>query len=594
GPQGSIFGQGSLLGGISYRPNMPSENFEANISMGVGNFGENIVSGIVNTPIVEQKLLLRVGSIYNNRDGYVENTFGGKLNGQNAFAGKFYLSYNPLSSTQIKLMYDFEKNNTPANSFFTGLPNAYGDSDFFSGVISAVPGKNLKFNRIIDLITLDVRHYFNNSLNIISISSYRDVLTSEFWNADGAAANALNFIEDDNYSQWYQELRLNYNSQKIKGFAGISIYNEDMQAKRTNNPNEKNLFWLFYGDKDRFINPDGTPNNQEVVPALEGIPANLIGSPLTDQREEYMYTFSKNTSLDYFADLTYSITPKLKLIGGIRLTQDFVESGYRGEDNGVPATIGFLRGSTRDYINFKVLPQQSEKGSFTSFTGRAVLQYQLNRDANLYFSYSTGRRPPVLQYSSGGDFLKLKAETARNFELGYKQQPLPNLYYDLAVFYFQYSNFRTTSQKFGEPFAGTDGGKASSYGFELSFKYNINNNLNLSANYGYNRTRYDKEDANGNKQQLAGQTFKLSPDHIFTLTSKLKTSLKKGIELYTIPSFNYKSRFALFNNVKPGDPDNFYQNGYGLFNLIAGLHFEQAKIDFSVYSNNLFNKKDYF
>ncbi|MFV0248618.1 MAG: hypothetical protein ACK5H1_06635, partial [Tenacibaculum sp.] len=83
-------------------------------------------------------------------------------------------------------------------------------------------------------------------------------------------------------------------------------------------------------------------------------------------------------------------------------------------------------------------------------------------------------------------------------------------------------------------------------------------------------------------------------DHIFTLTSKLKTSLKKGIELYTIPSFNYKSRFALFNNVKPGDPDNFYQNGYGLFNLIAGLHFEQAKIDFSVYSNNLFNKKDYF
>jgi iron complex outermembrane recepter protein len=77
GPQGTLFGIASMGGTIRFMPNLPrTDKFEASYSGGAGtiNQGSNTytLSGMVNMPIVQDKLAVRFAGIYNRNDGYID------------------------------------------------------------------------------------------------------------------------------------------------------------------------------------------------------------------------------------------------------------------------------------------------------------------------------------------------------------------------------------------------------------------------------------------------------------------------------------------------------------------------------------------
>jgi len=70
GPQGTLFGLSNDAGAILFEPKHPVNGFEGYGQVTFGNYGRETIEGVVNVPIIDDKLLVRVGGQYQKQDGY--------------------------------------------------------------------------------------------------------------------------------------------------------------------------------------------------------------------------------------------------------------------------------------------------------------------------------------------------------------------------------------------------------------------------------------------------------------------------------------------------------------------------------------------
>jgi len=77
GPQGTQYGSSAMAGLITIQSNQPTEDFEATLSAGIGNYGSRNAGVVVNGALTET-LLGRIAYQKNLSDGYIDNDFLGK------------------------------------------------------------------------------------------------------------------------------------------------------------------------------------------------------------------------------------------------------------------------------------------------------------------------------------------------------------------------------------------------------------------------------------------------------------------------------------------------------------------------------------
>ncbi len=77
GPQGTQYGSSAMAGLITIQSNQPTEDFEATLSAGVGNYGGRNGGVVVNGAMTDT-LLGRIAYQKNISDGYIDNDFIGK------------------------------------------------------------------------------------------------------------------------------------------------------------------------------------------------------------------------------------------------------------------------------------------------------------------------------------------------------------------------------------------------------------------------------------------------------------------------------------------------------------------------------------
>jgi len=70
GPQGTLFGLSNDAGALLFEPQHAKNDFEGYGQVTLGDYGRVTVEGVVNIPVVEDKLLVRVGAQYQKQDGY--------------------------------------------------------------------------------------------------------------------------------------------------------------------------------------------------------------------------------------------------------------------------------------------------------------------------------------------------------------------------------------------------------------------------------------------------------------------------------------------------------------------------------------------
>ncbi len=105
GPQGTLYGRNATAGVVNVISAKPTDQFEAMLSADWGNYTNRRYEVMVNIPIVDDRLDLRVAGEWTKRDGYSTNEItGSPIDGRDLWSTRVTLAWNPskaLHSTFI-------------------------------------------------------------------------------------------------------------------------------------------------------------------------------------------------------------------------------------------------------------------------------------------------------------------------------------------------------------------------------------------------------------------------------------------------------------------------------------------------------------
>ncbi|WP_421918945.1 TonB-dependent receptor [Marinifilum sp.] len=633
GPQGTLFGRGAQIGAIHFIQNKAKNETSGSIRIASGNYDNRSAQGYFNTPLLKDKLFFRLAGYYQERDGYIKNLSGGNLNGKDTKAFRASLKLLAGRKTKFDLIYNYQKDTPPGTAFKSGTYAPLDGDTKAWNFADLDEGKDLGLDRKVWGITLQGKHFFNNQLSLTSISAYREFDSYESFDADGTVAPALWFAEDALGEQFSQEFRLNLKlNDKLEGFAGANLFYEKGSQKVPFSTDERSYFALISPILANSINPSlqalGTQlnpiplvlNGQALLPAsgseLLSNPLPPIGvlppevqqqvaalyailqSPLLTSHNEYYKNYGENTAFEFFADGTYKLSNRLKLTAGLRLSIEKIKSAFEAANlDSQNANLGFVS-SAGPNILFMPTEKTEHDKSFTSLVGRLALNYSLSDEINLYATAARGRRPNVIQFiskpnndayfTSSYEPQVLKRETVNSYELGVKGLSMgQSFYFDAATYYYDYKNFQTnTIDSQTNQILVKDAGNANSYGFECSLKWRVSDLLNLYGNYSYIHAEFDDKDSDGNPQEYAGNTFRLTPEHTMGLGLDFEVPLSDNLLFSLHPNYNYRTKVYF----EESNLDIESQDAYGIFNIRGGFNLKKEKLHFNFYVNNAFDK----
>ena len=508
GPQGTLFGRGAEIGGISIIRHKPVDNLSGELSMNYGSYNQRQVSGFINTPIIKGKLANRFAFDYDARDGFIKNEAGGRLNGKNALAFRNSTQWWTNDDTSIRLVLDYQHDDYPGTSFHSINP-MYGNSDPNS-TANLEAGKKLGIKRNVGGALLNIDHNINHRWSFNSITGFRAFNSKERFDADGTYLPLLLCQEKGKGTQFSQEFRFNYDDKnRFSGFVGASYFYEnssqDINAKA-------NLQYLY----PAFIQKSVKASLSSQIDNVKGLLAQMLPAayqPMVDAALAKLMSkwFPKNPTVDANGKLipqtaTPDIYGDLKTaLGAVGMDLDQVLAGMGDNGRTIQATLqgisakpldtayteqgknygtnqavelyadgtlkltknlNFTLGVRGTYENQEtgyssstvpsmfgaVLYHPTENGakvmakdSYWSWVGRAALNYMIGRN-NIYASVSRGRRPGVLYFNNDPkDFETLKPEIIYSYEAGVKGSLLQGrLNYDLCAYYYDWYNYQTS------------------------------------------------------------------------------------------------------------------------------------------------------
>lgn len=107
GPQGTLFGRNTSAGVISVRSLQPEHEFGGNISVSAGNFGLKHIRGGITGPISDS-LAFRLSGTWQERDGYIEDTFSGEeWNNKDRGTVRGQLLWDVSDDTTVRIIADY-------------------------------------------------------------------------------------------------------------------------------------------------------------------------------------------------------------------------------------------------------------------------------------------------------------------------------------------------------------------------------------------------------------------------------------------------------------------------------------------------------
>ncbi|NJL15101.1 MAG: TonB-dependent receptor [Microscillaceae bacterium] len=317
----------------------------------------------------------------------------------------------------------------------------------------------------------------------------------------------------------------------------------------------------------------------------------LTGQPFKTFHSEASANFGTNYAIELFADGTLNILDNLKVTAGIRGTYENITGALEVTDSETPGSLGIILGVAPNNLFAPTNGRREANETFFSAVGRLAVNYDVNENINLFGSVARGRRPNVVQVNATTVDV-LSDETVWSYELGAKSLFLNNrLQFDLSAFYYDYNNFQTSVAVLGPnglEIETRDAGSATALGLETAFRYLANKYLSVFANYGYIDATFDDTDSDGNAQGLAGNRFRLTPEH--SISAGFEVNVPFGGERFAFffkPTYTYRSQVFFQEENEPG----IEQAGYGLLNLFAGFDLFDRATTITFYMNNALDEE---
>ncbi|WP_262693087.1 TonB-dependent receptor [Kordiimonas aquimaris] len=605
GPQATLFGTASAIGAVSVITRKAQEEFDAELSVGYGNFDAYQARGFITGG--NQTLQGRLAFSYRKRDGFIENIAGDAgsqseggtvqpdLNGIERFGIRGSVRFVPNDNFTADLVINYEENDDTGTSFKSGnFAPTGGATDPFS--FAELGGAGPRSEEVLGSATLGIeRDLFDGNLtmqwdlnenwSITSVSGYREFDSLEVFDADGTAAIFAEFAEDSSGDQFSQELRANYGSDTLNAFFGVNYFTESGRQRVPFLTEEGTFLQCAAGVIPDLpcVAPDGTVGS---VTAAQGLP------PIFYDAE-----FGNTGSFDIysaFADATIGITERLEFTAGIRYVYEERESGsFARLPNSVLTGAPLLAFGNVDTGGNVVTASED----YSAFLPRFNVRFEASDDVNFYATVAKGRRSDVIDVGSiagpngtpVADPTFIPEEVIWNYEGGMKARLLDGrLDVAASAFYQDYENFQVTILDPNGVTRPSNAGSASNFGVEGEFRSQLNQYFQVFGNVAYIDAQIDDEAENG---IFAGNRFRLQPKWSTALGGLMTVPITDDINFFANATWTYRSSaFFEIENAQIAGLD-IAEDAVNLVNVRAGFAAADDSWEINVFANNLFDRE---
>ena len=612
GPQATLFGTASAVGAISIISARPKEGVSGQLTAGLGNFDQRLLSGFFNAG--SDKVAGRIAFAFKKRDGYVNNlsTVQDDLNGQNQLGIRGSLRLRPTERLTIDLIGTYDRQRNPGTAFINrALPpagpggNVFGDA-WLDG--SPVSRARLGLDKIgLRRDVYDANATMNWELDddwaATLIGGYRKFDSLEVFDADGSRASWLEFAEDSRGWQGNLEARFSYTSDTLRASFGGNIFHE------------KNLQRVpFASEEGTFIsctiNPLFAPAQASIRRALglaatdstciapdNSVRALAATSILTAGRATALpyasetTNFGRNTTYSMFADTTWIPVPSVEITAGIRALIEKRRSGYTAIQP--LSTLLLAAGQRRSLIGtvdtggaiFRT------EDSFQAFLPRFNILYRFSDAVNGFATVSKGRRSPTVALTSASSAAgpvpsinQIAEENVWNYEVGLKGAT-GMLSGSLGIFYQTYDNFQVSIVDANTGLTRTaSAGSARNFGVEAEVLVKPVRWFSVFGNIGYIDGGID--DKPSIAPNFRNARFRLQPEIQASGGFTIDAPLGNGMRVFATPTVTHRSR--IFFEV----PNNraISQAAVTLVNVRAGVSFGEEAFEIAAFARNLTDK----
>src|SRR5690242_6655354 len=107
GPQGTLYGRNATAGVVNLITAKPSDQFEAMASGEIGSYHQRRFEGMINIPLVDDRVDLRIAGEWTKRQGYSFNSLDNqRIDGRDLWSGRVTLGLKPIERLQITAMWE--------------------------------------------------------------------------------------------------------------------------------------------------------------------------------------------------------------------------------------------------------------------------------------------------------------------------------------------------------------------------------------------------------------------------------------------------------------------------------------------------------
>ncbi|MCW5758190.1 MAG: TonB-dependent receptor [Phenylobacterium sp.] len=613
GPQGTLFGKNSSAGIIQIitkKPVLGVYSADGVVSYGTDN--EIGLQSNANIPLGDT-VALRLGAVYQHRDGFLPNRFTGKdIYEYDRYALRGKLLWKPNDRLSVLLAGEYRSAEDDGNGEWTlrvcgsgfrravAGPTLYRACDAVApyGIVAgpknratALDGKSFS-DQTSKLVSLRV-DYDLGPATLTSITAFRDLYQDIAIDTDASPKQAYSFNPTiSGGEQWTHEMRVN---------GKINIF-------------DYTLGGFYYRATPFQENADGgtlgiVPDDTGIIFSNNSVgPGTASGySPIAKGVVE---------SYAFFGQVEAEVTDAFTVILGGRYTNDHVRQRIAYYDTpGMCAAATFL--ATGACHPAGGIPGPfSAKTNADKVTYKITAKYDLTPDINLYASYGTGYKGPVISNPSGQPQQLVRPELSKSYEIGIKSQLFDRrVILNMDVFKVDYIDFQGQQRISPNPatsfYTTTNAGRLQTKGVEADLFARINSLLSVNGNVAYIPTKFvnyaiqckdgftnpgttpglcnfippGSPAGTPNQFNAAGYPLVYSPKWSFNLGADLTLPMGDDHTLTAHAAYNWRSK--TYGEV--ADP-NTLNSSYGILNAEVGYGPEDSRWRVAVFARNLLNE----
>lgn len=501
GPQGTLFGRNVTGGVVVITTNRPEWELNVHATGGLGNHGQVEASGVVNVPLIDDVLAMRVGGVRRSNNGFFTNGNTGQSLGEETntvLRGSLLLQASDNFNMTFIGEYYGRRGDTrairgvaPSSIGAASLPAAAGyrtPTDYFT----TMPEDEGYTNIDVWSATLEANLEVGPG-TLTSVTGYRDVSNDGLSDYDGFPFPyffTTGFYRQDQFSQ---ELR-------------------------------------YAADLAEFLSmTTGVYYFESSLDSSQGRQLNNAAVPLATRSQQ------EQNSWAIFGEADVRLADWLTVTVGGRYTEE--EKTARTDPFG-GSCVGFF-----EITGCAFSPDQSTRDS--DFSPKIAVAIELSDDHLLYGSYTRGFR-------SGGFALRgvplvspYDAESVDAFEIGLKNTFFDNrVRLNVAAYRNKFDGLQRTvvaqDPVFGIVQSTFNAASATIQGFEIELVAQPFDGLELFASYGYVDATYDSFLGIANPTTLS---FVRVPDDTFNVAATYTIELGNGATIAARASASYTGSY---------------------------------------------------